>query len=128
MHRIKDLIVSGGENVYPAEVEAVLSGMPGVQMVAVIGTPSDKWGEQVTAVIVPKKDHSLGELTLAKVREYCQDKVAGYKHPRMVVIKNELPVSGAGKVLKFKLREEFWKGHEQEGIYNITKDKSTQYS
>eukprot|EP00941_MAST-03F_sp_MAST-3F-sp1_P006244 g6244.t1 len=114
--RIKDMIVSGGENVYSAEVEDILSKCEGVSMVAVIGIPDDILVEKVTAIIVPKEGANLTE---DKVIEFVKTTaLAGYKRPRKVVIRNSpLPLSGAGKILKTELRKPFWEGHERNDIY-----------
>lgn len=100
--RIKDMIISGGENVYSIEVENAILAHPGVQMCAVIGIPDAKWGETVHAVIVPHKGHAL---TVEEVQAHCRQLIAGYKCPRSVEFRSELPLSAAGKLLKFKLRE-----------------------
>lgn len=104
--RIKDMIISGGENVYPAEVENVLSLHPAVADVAVIGIPHEKWGEAVHAIIVPAK----GELPVAdELIAFCRKRIAGYKCPLGVTFRDEpLPLSGANKVLKTELRKPFW--------------------
>lgn len=100
--RKKDMIISGGENVYPAEVEEVLYGNEKVLEAAVIGIPSEKWGEGVHAVVVTKP----GELvTPEEIMEYCAANLAGYKKPRSVDIISALPRNASGKVLKGKLRE-----------------------
>ena len=104
--RIKDMIVSGGENVYSAEVENALAQLEGVSMSAVIGVPDDKWGERVHAVIVPRPGADLDE---AAVIAHCKGLLAGYKCPRSVEFRAELPVSPAGKLQKFVLREPYWK-------------------
>ena len=106
--RLKDMIISGGENVYSAEVENAISLMPGVAEVAVIGIPDAKWGETVRAVIVPRPG---AKLTAEVVIEHCRTLIAGYKCPRSVEFRDTaLPVSGVGKVLKRELREPFWEG------------------
>jgi len=106
--RLKDMIISGGENVYSAEVENAISLMPGVGEVAVIGVPDERWGERVHAIIVPKPGASL---TPESVLEFCREQIAGYKCPRSVDFRETpLPLSGAGKVLKRDLREPYWKG------------------
>jgi len=105
--RLKDMIISGGENVYSAEVENAISLMPSVAEVAVIGIPDPKWGECVHAVVVP---HAGSDLTSEAVIAHCSTQIAGYKCPRSVEFRNtSLPLSGAGKVLKRELREPFWK-------------------
>ncbi|HEY4167316.1 MAG TPA: long-chain fatty acid--CoA ligase [Reyranella sp.] len=107
--RLKDMIISGGENVYSAEVENAISLMPGVGEVAVIGVPDDRWGERVHAIIVPKPGAGL---TPDSVLEFCRSQIAGYKCPRSVDFRADpLPLSGAGKVLKRDLREPYWKGY-----------------
>ena len=106
--RLKDMIISGGENVYSAEVENAISLMPGVGEVAVIGVPDERWGERVHAIIVPKAGIVL---SADQVMEHCREQIAGYKCPRSVDFRTApLPLSGAGKVLKRDLREPYWKG------------------
>ncbi|MBL8674934.1 MAG: long-chain fatty acid--CoA ligase [Rhodospirillales bacterium] len=107
--RLKDMIVSGGENVYSAEVESAITLMPAVAEVAVIGIPDEKWGETVHAVVVPRPG---AEVTPEQVLAHCRTRIAGYKCPRSVEIRTtSLPLSGAGKVLKRDLREPYWKGY-----------------
>ncbi len=101
--RIKDMIISGGENVYPAEIEGVLAQHPGIVEAAVIGQASEKWGESPLAIIV-KSDESLTE---AEVLEFCRGKLAGYKQPKAVVFVAEIPRNPSGKILKRLLREQF---------------------
>jgi len=106
--RLKDMIISGGENVYSAEVENAISLLDGVAEVAVIGVPDERWGERVHAVIVRRPG---AELTAEGVMEHCREQIAGYKCPRSVDFRTApLPLSGAGKVLKRELREPYWKG------------------
>jgi long-chain acyl-CoA synthetase len=107
--RVKDMIVTGGENVYSVEVENALSLHPAVAQVAVIGIPSEQWGEAVHAVVVPKPDTTV---TPEELIAHCRDYIAGYKVPKSVELRHEpLPLSGAMKVLKRELREPFWEGH-----------------
>ena len=109
--RIKDMIVTGGENVYSAEVENALVTHPAVASCAVIGVPDSDWGERVHAVVV------LGEgqrVTAEELREYAKTRIAGYKAPRTVEFVDVLPVSGAGKILKRKLREPYWAGADRQ--------------
>jgi len=101
--RKKDMIISGGENIYPAEIEDVILKHPGVKEVAVIGQPSAKWGESPLAVVVKATD----DLTEAAVLEHCQGKMAGYKLPKKVEFVDEVPRNPTGKVLKRILREQF---------------------
>lgn len=105
--RIKDMIVSGGENVYSAEVENTIGRHPAVAMCAVIGIPSENWGEAVHAVVVRKPDVQVTE---EEIREYCKQYIAGYKCPKSVEFRPELPLSGAGKILKRDLRAPYWGG------------------
>ncbi|MDG1461355.1 MAG: long-chain fatty acid--CoA ligase [Luminiphilus sp.] len=100
--RKKDMIISGGENVYPAEVEGVLVALPGVKEVAVVGLPDDKWGEKVVAVAVV--DKSAG-ISIACVSDFLSGKLARYKQPRELHVVDELPRNPAGKVQKFVLKE-----------------------
>ncbi len=100
--RLKDMIISGGENIYPAEIEKVIAGMPGVAQVAVIGQPDPKWGEVPIAYIVAQPDSSLDE---KRVQEYCHAKIARYKIPKKVNFIDSLPFTPTGKVQKRILRE-----------------------
>jgi len=104
--RLKDMIISGGENVYPAEVEAALRGHPAVADVAVIGVADARWGEAVHAVVVLRAGHAghdAGALPDALV-VWCRRQLAGYKCPRSIEFVEALPLSAAGKVLKTELR------------------------
>jgi len=105
--RKKDMIVSGGMNVYAAEVEDTIYTMPEVQEVAVVGRPHDRWGESVTAIIVLKPGEKLGEET---VIEHCKDKIATFKKPTKVIFVEQLPHNPSGKILKSQLREQLTKG------------------
>jgi len=104
------MIITGGENVYSGEVENALAQHPAVASCAVIGIPSDQWGETVHAVIVKKPGQ---EVTAEALIAHCKAQIAGYKCPRSVAFADALPISGAGKVLKTKLREPFWQGRER---------------
>ena len=99
--RKKDMIISGGENIYSAEVEAVLHTHPGVQEAAVIGVPDPKWGETVKAVVVLKPGH---EATPEEIIDFCGENLARFKRPKIVEFIRALPRSAAGKVLKNELR------------------------
>ena len=101
--RIKDMIISGGENVYPAEIENVLLGHPKVADVAVIGVPSERWGESPLAVVVPSDD-SLDE---GELLAWCEGKLARFKQPRAAVFVEEIPRNPSGKALKRILRDQF---------------------
>jgi long-chain acyl-CoA synthetase len=104
--RMKDMIISGGENVYSAEVERALASHPAVAQVAVIGVPHEKWGESVHAVVVLK---SGAEATLESIQGHCRELIAGYKIPRSAEFVDVLPLSSVGKVLKNELRKRHWK-------------------
>lgn len=108
--RLKDMIVSGGENVYSAEVENALMKHPAISQCAVIGVPSASWGESVHAVVVGK----LGaNVDADKLIAHCKTLIANYKCPRSVEFRDSLPLSAAGKILKHELRTEFWKGNSR---------------
>jgi acyl-CoA synthetase (AMP-forming)/AMP-acid ligase II len=108
--RIKDMIVSGGENVYSAEVENALAKHPSVAACAVIGVPDDRWGERVHAVVVLLDGQRADEDTL---RDFCREAIAGYKVPRSFEFAEALPMSGAGKILKRELRRQHWGERKQ---------------
>jgi len=110
--RVKDMIVSGGENVYSAEVENAIMNHPDVDQVVVIGIPSEEWGEQVHAEVILKKGKSVStEDIIAKTKEY----IANYKCPRSVSFRTEpFPLSGAGKLLKREVRKPYWEGKERQ--------------
>jgi fatty-acyl-CoA synthase len=99
--RVKDMVLTGGENVYPAEVEGALFHHPAVADVAVVGVPDERWGEAVVAVAVPKENASL---TLEDLREVAGRSLARYKLPTRLEVVDALPRNPAGKVLKFELR------------------------
>jgi long-chain acyl-CoA synthetase len=102
--RIKDMIITGGENVYSAEVENAIYRHPAVAMCAVIGVSDERWGERVHAVIALKPGQATTEMEIVA---HCRQLIAGYKCPRTVSVRDEpLPLSGAGKVLKTVLRRE----------------------
>jgi long-chain acyl-CoA synthetase len=106
--RARDMIVTGGENVYSTEVEDVLYRHPAVLEAAVFGVPDAKWGEAVHAVVVPR-----APVTVEALIDHCRAAIAGYKVPKDVDLRAEpLPKSGAGKVLKRELRAPFWAGRE----------------
>jgi acyl-CoA synthetase (AMP-forming)/AMP-acid ligase II len=107
--RIKDMIISGGENVYPAEIERVLAEYPDVAEVAVIGVPDEKWGEVGMAVVVAAPGTSVDPDALLA---HCREHLASFKCPRSVSVVGELPRNATGKVLKRELRAPFWAGRE----------------
>ncbi|AHH18637.1 putative fatty-acid--CoA ligase [Nocardia nova SH22a] len=103
--RIKDMIITGGENVYSAEVENALAKHPAVAACAVIGIPDEQWGERVHAVVVPQPGR---QVTADDLREHCRTLIANYKVPRSTEFVDALPTSGAGKILKRELRKAYW--------------------
>ena len=105
--RIKDMIVSGGENVYPAEVENVLFEHFEVSDAAVIGIPDERWGETILAFLVTR-DGQLPDTQ--ELEAFCRERLAGYKVPRRFELISELPRNASGKVLKKDLREPYWEG------------------
>ncbi len=109
--RVKDMIVTGGENVYSTEVENAIASHPGVLQVAVIGIPSEQWGEAVHAIVVPKEG---AQMTADDIIGHARDQIAGYKLPKSVEFRTEpLPLSGAMKVLKKDLRAPYWEGRDR---------------
>ncbi len=108
--RVKDMIVSGGENVYPAEVENALFSHPDIADAAVIGIPDDKWGEAVKAVVVLRPGAVCGE---EEIIAHCRTLIAGYKTPKSVDFAEVLPRNPSGKVLRRQLREPFWQGRDR---------------
>jgi len=103
--RVKDLIVSGGENIYPAEVESALFGHPAVADVAVIGVPDERWGEAVKAIVVKTAD---ADITAAGLLDWARERIAGYKLPKSVDFTETLPRNPTGKILKRELRKPYW--------------------
>jgi len=100
--RIKDMIIRGGENIYPREIEEFLYHLEGVKDVQVAGIPSEKYGEEVGAFIILQEDTTL---TVEEVREFCRGKIARHKIPKYVLFVNEYPLTGSGKIQKFKLKD-----------------------
>jgi long-chain acyl-CoA synthetase len=116
--RLKDVVITGGENVFPAEVEAVLAGHPAVADVAVIGIPDDRWGETVHAVVVPglgfdAGGFDAGGFDAAGLVGWARERLAGFKCPTGVTVVSELPRNATGKVLRARLREPFWAGRDR---------------
>jgi acyl-CoA synthetase (AMP-forming)/AMP-acid ligase II len=105
------MIVSGGENVYPAEVENAVMGCPGVADVAVIGVPDPKWGEAVKAIVVKAAD---ADVTPDQVIAWARERIAGFKVPKTVDFADELPRNPSGKILKKDLRAPYWEGQERQ--------------
>ncbi len=109
--RVKDMIVTGGENVYSAEVESAIASHAAIEQVAVIGIPDERWGEAVHAVVVCREGASVTE---DELKAHVRDRIAGYKIPKSVEFRDEpLPLSGAMKVLKRDLRAPYWEGKER---------------
>jgi acyl-CoA synthetase (AMP-forming)/AMP-acid ligase II len=108
--RTKDMIVSGGENIYSAEVEQAVSSHPAVAMAAVVGAPDPRWGERVTAIVVLKED---SHATQDDILQHCRGLIASYKVPKEVRFVQSMPISATGKVLKRVLRDQFWKDKER---------------
>jgi acyl-CoA synthetase (AMP-forming)/AMP-acid ligase II len=107
--RKKDMIISGGVNIYPAEIEAVIHEHPAILDVAVFGIPDDEWGERVHAIVQAKPGSTLD---LDELRAFVDARVGGYKRPRDYEVRDELPRTDSGKLLKRVLRDEFWSGRE----------------
>jgi acyl-CoA synthetase (AMP-forming)/AMP-acid ligase II len=110
MDRSKDMIISGGENIYPREIEEVLVRHPSVKEVAVIGIPDSKWGEAVKAVVSLKPEKSATEPELIA---YCKDHIASYKKPKSIEFVDEIPKNNYGKILKRELRAKYWTGRDR---------------
>jgi acyl-CoA synthetase (AMP-forming)/AMP-acid ligase II len=98
--RSKDMIIRGGENIYPVEIETVISGHPGVSQVAVVGRPDEHWGEVVVAYVTRE-----GDLDVEALRTRCREQLASYKVPTEFVVVGEMPLNASGKILKRRLRE-----------------------
>jgi acyl-CoA synthetase (AMP-forming)/AMP-acid ligase II len=110
--RVKDMVVTGGENVFTTEVENAVISHDAVQDVAVIGIPHEEWGESVHAIVILHPGQSVTE---AELISHCRERIAGYKLPKSVSFREEpLPLSGAGKVLKTELRKPYWEGRDRQ--------------
>ncbi|MFC4291792.1 fatty acid--CoA ligase [Sphingorhabdus arenilitoris] len=109
--RVKDMIISGGENVYPAQVESAIYGHPDILEVAVIGIPDQKWGEAVKAVCVPKAGH---EIDPDSVIAWTRERLAGFKVPKSVDVIGALPRNASGKILRKDLRAPYWAGYDRQ--------------
>ena len=110
--RVKDMIISGGENIYSAEVENAIYQLDGVVECAVIGIPDEQWGETVHAIVKKLPESKISE---EDIITHSKSLIAGFKCPKSVSFRDDpMPLSGAGKILKTKLREPFWKGHEKQ--------------
>ena len=111
--RKSDMIISGGINVYPREIEAVIATHPAVEMVAVIGVPDADLGEAVKAIVKLRPGFESTKAIAAEIMDLCHDNLASYKKPRLVDFVNEMPLSPAGKILKRELREKRQHSWEQ---------------
>jgi acyl-CoA synthetase (AMP-forming)/AMP-acid ligase II len=108
--RKKDMIISGGENIYSREVEDVLYTHPAVADAAVIGVPDEKWGESVKAVLVLKEGMHVSE---KEIIEFCKERLASYKKPKSVEFWDTVPKTTTGKIKKNEIREKYWEGYER---------------
>lgn len=109
--RVKDMIVSGGENIYPAEVESAIYGHPSVEEVAVIAVPDPKWGEAVKAVVVLRRG---SEPDAESILAYARQRIGSYKIPRSIDFVSALPKNASGKILKRELRKPYWEAHDRQ--------------
>ena len=109
--RVKDMIVSGGENIYPAEVENALMSHEHIVDAAVIGIPDDKWGEAVKGFVVLGEGTNLEEVDIIS---YTRTQIAGYKCPKSINFVSELPRNPSGKILRRELRDPYWEGKERQ--------------
>ena len=109
--RIKDMIISGGENVYPAEVESAIYGHPQVAEVAVFGVPDARWGEAVKACVVPREGM---EVDPDSVIAWARERIAGFKVPKSVDVIPALPRNPSGKILRRSLRDPYWEGMQRQ--------------
>ncbi len=103
MGRVKDMIISGGENVYPAEIEATLHQHPAIASAAVFGLPDPKWGETPAAAVIKRPG---AEVTAEEIIAFCQERLARYKIPKRIFFAEEFPLSASGKILKRAIREQ----------------------
>jgi long-chain acyl-CoA synthetase len=111
--RKADMIISGGANIYPAEIESVLLMHPKVGDAAVFGIPHEDWGEEVKAVIEPAEGQAGDELLAAEILTFCSDKLARFKTPKSIDFVAEMPRDPNGKLYKRKLRDPYWEGRER---------------
>tara|TARA_B100000965_G_scaffold394940_1_gene407789 strand:- start:12 stop:1577 length:1566 start_codon:yes stop_codon:yes gene_type:complete len=109
-----DMIISGGVNIYPAEIEAVIAEHDGVADVSVIGVPNEEFGEEVKAIVECSNGYMGDEDFVREILQLCNSKLAGYKRPKSVDFIDQLPRTGTGKILKRTLREPYWEGHERQ--------------
>jgi fatty-acyl-CoA synthase len=114
--RIKDMIIRGGENIYPKEIEDFLYHMPQIRDVQVAGVPSEKYGEQVGAFVILKEGSTL---TTEELQDFCRGQISRYKIPKYVFFLDDYPVTGSGKIQKFKLREMSLKILKESGVIPV---------
>jgi long-chain acyl-CoA synthetase len=107
------MIISGGVNIYPAEIENVILQHPSVADVGVIGIPNEDWGEDVKALVELNTGYEPSDELVAELGEYCRENLAGYKVPRSIEFREHLPRTDTGKLLKKDLREPYWAGKER---------------
>jgi acyl-CoA synthetase (AMP-forming)/AMP-acid ligase II len=105
------MIITGGENVFPTEVENALAGCPGIADVAVIGVPSERWGEEVKAIVVLSAGANVDQ---ARIIEWTKARIASFKVPKSIDFTDALPRNAAGKILKRELRAPYWKGQSRQ--------------
>ena len=109
--RVKDMVVTGGENVFTTEVENAVISHDAVQDVAVIGIPDEEWGEAVHAIVILQPG---AQVTQEQLIAHCRERIAGYKLPKSISFRDDpMPLSGAGKVLKTELRKPYWEGMDR---------------
>jgi long-chain acyl-CoA synthetase len=107
------MIISGGVNIYPAEIEAVIAEHGGVADVSVIGVPNEEFGEEVKAIVECSNTYQGNTDLTKELLQLCTKKLASYKRPKSIDFVDELPRTGTGKILKRNLREPYWEGHER---------------
>jgi acyl-CoA synthetase (AMP-forming)/AMP-acid ligase II len=108
--RMRDMINSGGENIYSKEIEDVIMRIPSVKEVAVFGVPDDIWGESVCAAVVKKEGYEVEE---REISDFCASKLSSYKKPKKVIFMADLPKNPSGKITKNVIREQFWRGRKK---------------
>jgi acyl-CoA synthetase (AMP-forming)/AMP-acid ligase II len=108
--RKKDMIISGGENIYPREIEDVLRGHPAIDDCAVFGIPDDRWGEAVMAYIVLKQGKMASQ---QEIKAHCKTYLAGFKQPKFINFVEDLPRTASGKIMKGALRDQYWKKRKE---------------
>ena len=110
--RKSDMIISGGVNIYPAEIEGVLLTHPAVGDAGVFGIPHADWGEEIKAVVQPEVGYEASDELAQEIIDYCSEKLAKFKLPKSIDFTNEMPRDPNGKLYKRRLREQYWAGHD----------------